>query len=290
MKVWAQMKTKQAIITAATLIAIAAIGFAVLVSRGRGSTAVPADETSFEKKVVKKKPVKKASVPARAKPAKASPAKATKPKPARQEGIGTAVAENAVETPKAADVDAEKEAKGDNPFPRYLDMSRNDPKALAAEFEKEAEVARASLAKVREHAIDELKLNAEQIAVFEKALDDLRDEGTRINEEWVELIKSGQLNYEDDGSIFTSNRLLGQRVVAAREKAMRETAEKLYEQLALDGVSDAKKQSWLFIAARRTVDSIECFEPYLSVYDKIYKNMGMGNGIFSWCKGQSQRK
>lgn len=82
MKVQVQMKTKQTIITAATLIAIAAIGFAVLVSRGRGSTAVPADETSFEEKVVKKKPVKKASVPARAKPAKASPAKATKPKPA----------------------------------------------------------------------------------------------------------------------------------------------------------------------------------------------------------------
>lgn len=174
--------------------------------------------------------------------------------------------------------------KDDNPFPRYLDMFKNNPEALAAEFQKEAEADRSSLATMREHALGELKLNAEQVAMFDKALDDLRDEVTRINEEWVELIKSGLLNDEDDGSILTSNRLLGQRFVAAREKAMRETSEKLYEQLELDGVSDAKKQAWLYIAASRTASSYECLEPNLAVYGKVYKNYGIGDGIFSWCR------
>ena len=175
-----------------------------------------------------------------------------------------------------------EQQKDDNPFPRYLDMFRNNPEALVAEFQKEAEADRSSLATMREHALGELKLNAEQVAMFDKALDDLRDEVTRINEEWVELIKSGLLNDEDDGSILTSNRLLGQRFVAAREKAMRETSEKLYEQLELDGVSDAKKQAWLYIAASRTASSYECLEPNLAVYDKVYKNYGIGDGIFSW--------
>ena len=131
---------------------------------------------------------------------------------------------------QAAQVELQKD---DNPFPRYLDMFKNNPEALVAEFQKEAEADRSSLATMREHALGELKLNAEQVAMFDKALDDLRDEVTRINEEWVELIKSGLLNDEDDGSILTSNRLLGQRIVAAREEAMRKTAERLYEQLAI---------------------------------------------------------
>jgi len=189
----------------------------------------------------------------------------------------------------AQEAQADQQKKDDNPFPRYLDMFKNNPEALAAEFLKEAEKAHAYLAKVRENAIAELKMNAEQAAVFEKALDDLRDEVTRQNEEWVGLIRSGQLNYDSDGSIFTSNRLLGQRMVAAREMAIRETAEKLYEQLALDGVSDAAKQSWLFIAAQRTAFSYECLEPNLAVYDKIYKNMGVGDGIFSWCTRAKQQ-
>ena len=193
------------------------------------------------------------------------------------------------ETPVQEEVAAQQK-KDEDPFSRYLDMFKNNPEALAAEFQKEVEKERASLAKVREHAIEELKLNAEQVAVFEKALDDLRDEVTRLNEEWVGLIRSGQLNDRDDGSILTSNRLQGQRFVAAREKAMRETSEKLYEQLELDGFSDAEKQAWLFIAAHRTASSIECFEPKLAVYDKVYKNYGMGNGIFSWCTRQSQKK
>ena len=174
--------------------------------------------------------------------------------------------------------------KDDNPFPRYLDMFKNNPEALAAEFQKEAEADRSSLATMREHALGELKLNAEQVEMFDKALDDLRDEVTRINEEFVGLIESGQLNYDDDGSILTSNRILGERFGAARETAKREASEKLYEQLELDGVSDAKKQAWLFIAAQRTSFSYECHEPYLSVYDKIYKNFGFGDGIFSWCR------
>ena len=173
--------------------------------------------------------------------------------------------------------------KDDNPFPRYLDMFKNNPEALVAEFQKEAEVDQARQASMREAFVAELKMNAEQAAIFEKALDDLRDQITRNNEEWAGLIASGQLNDEDDGSILTSNRLLGQRFVANREKAMRETSEKLYEQLELDGVSDAEKQRLLFIAAQRTMFSYECLEPYLAVYDKIYKNFGIGDGIFSWC-------
>ena len=192
-------------------------------------------------------------------------------------------ADTAKQEEKPAQVAQTELQKDDNPFPRYLDMFKNNPEALVAEFQKESEADRASLAGLRKGIIDELKLNAEQAVVFEKALDDLRDEVTRINEEYVGLIESGQLNDEDDGSIFTSNRLLGQRFVADREKAMRETSEELYEQLELDGVSDAEKQRWLFIAAQRTTFSYECLEPYLAVYDKIYKNLGIGDGIFSWC-------
>ena len=193
-------------------------------------------------------------------------------------------ADTAKQEEKPAQVAQPELQKDDNPFPRYLDMFKNNPEALVAEFQKEAEADRASLATMREHALGELKLNAEQVAMFDKALDDLRDEVTRINEEFVGLIESGQLNDEDDGSILTSNRILGERFVAARETAKREASEKLYEQLELDDdVSDAKKQAWLFIAAQRTSFSYECHEPYLSVYDKIYKNFGFGDGIFSWC-------
>ena len=184
---------------------------------------------------------------------------------------------------------AAQEKKNDNPFPRYLDMFKNNPEALAAEFQKETEADNARQRKLREGIIAEWKLNQEQAAMFEKALDDLKAEVTRQNEEYAGLIKSGELNYEDDGSIFTSNRLLGQRFVAAREAAMRETSEKLYGQLELDCVSDAEKQRWLFIATQRAVFSYECFEPYLAVYDKVYKNMGFGNGIFSWCKQQEKK-
>ena len=201
--------------------------------------------------------------------------------------------EAAKQEEKPAQVAQPELQKDDNPFPRYLDMFKNNPEALVAEFQKEAEADRASLAELRKGIIDELKLNAEQVVVFDKALDDLRDEVTRINEEWVELIKSGLLNDEDDGSILTSNRLLGQRFVAAREKAMRETSEKLYEQLELDGVSDAKKQAWLYIAASRTASSYECLEPNLAVYGKVYKNYGIGDGIFSWnswCRRQQQKE
>ena len=176
--------------------------------------------------------------------------------------------------------------KDDNPFPRYLDMFKNNPEALAAEFLKEAEADNARLRKMREDAIAKLKLNAEQAALFEKALDGLRAEITRQTEEWVGLITSGQLN-EDmaaDGRIWDCNPLLCQRCVAAREMAVRETAEKLYEQLALDGVSDATTQNVLIDAAYKTAFAYECLEPNLAVYDKIYKNMGVGDGIFSWCR------
>ena len=264
----------------------AAIGIAWFAMRERDTATAPADETPVRKKIAK-------AVPAKAKARRTAAAKSK----AKVDKTGQTFIINQDEGDKAGQTvtvkqekqlepaqeeQAAQEKKNDNPFPRYLDMFKNNPEALAAEFQKEAEADRASLAKVREHAIDELKLNAEQAAMFEKALDDLRDEVTRTNEEWVELIKSGQLNDEDDGSILTSNRLLGERFVAARQKAFRETAEKLYEQLVLDGVSDAKKQAWLYIATSRTASSYECLEPTLAVYGKVYKNYGIGDGIFSW--------
>ena len=175
------MKTKQAIITTAAIIALAVIGATVLVLLEPGTATVPTDETTAVKKVAPKKPVKKTSVKVHVKPAETLPAKAAKPtRP--EEDVGTAVRANAVEPPKVEGVNAEKKAKDDNPFPRYLDLFRNDPAALVAEFEKEAEVDRAKQRKMREQAAAKLKLNAEQTAVFEKALDDLRDEMKGLNE------------------------------------------------------------------------------------------------------------
>ena len=132
-------KTKRAIITVAAIVAITVIGIAVLVLREPSTAAVPADETSVEKKVVKKKPIKKVSVPTSAKPTEGSPAKAAKSEPMRPKDAGTAVGADTVEKLKE-DVGAQtadKDAKPDNPFPRYLDMFRNNPAALAAEFEKD---------------------------------------------------------------------------------------------------------------------------------------------------------
>lgn len=181
---------------------------------------------------------------------------------------------------------AERQKKEDDPFPRYLDMFKNNPEALAAEFQKEVEADRARQTKMREDAIAKLKLNAEQAALFVKALDDLKDEVTRQNEEDVVLITSGQLNEDTaaDGSIWSSNSLLMEKRIAVRNTVIRETAEKLYEQLALDGISDAEVQRVLDNVTRWTAFSYECLEPNLAVYDKVYKNMGLGNGIFSWCR------
>ena len=53
------MKGSRAIIAAAAIIAIAAIGIAVFALRARSTAAVPADETSVTNKVVKKKHLKK---------------------------------------------------------------------------------------------------------------------------------------------------------------------------------------------------------------------------------------
>lgn len=73
-------------------------------------------------------------------------------------------------------------------------------------------------------------------------------------------------------------------MVAARESAVQETAERLYEQLEFDGVSDADAQNIILHAAYNTSFSCECYEPNLGIYDKVYKNMGFGKGIFSWCR------
>ena len=201
--------------------------------------------------------------------------------------------EQPVEKPKENVVDkaADNGADPDNPFPRYVDMFRNNPAALAAEFEKEAEAARAEQRGMRDEVIRMWKLDEKQAALFEKALDDLCDEAKRLNEEMVGLIASGQLNEEyGEGRIMSGNRLLTQRFIDARGTAVRETAEKLYEQLVLNGVSDAEEQIVLMNVAHKTFFSLECHEPYLAVYDKVYKNMGIGNGIFGWNVRQRQLK
>ena len=61
------------------------------------------------------------------------------------------------------------------------------------------------------------------------------------------------------------------------------TAERLYEQLEFSGISDADAQNIIYRAAYNTSFSYECLEPSLQIYDKVYKNMGVGNDIFSWC-------
>lgn len=279
------MKIKTILIAVAALVVVAAIGVAALVLRDGSTAEVLANETSVEKKVVKNAPVKKTSAPARAKPAEASPVKEAKPKSAHQ-----VAGEKAIE--KSADADAEKKAEVDNPFPRYLDMFKNNPEALAAEFEKEAEVDRAAQRKMRDDAIAMLKLNADQAAIFEKALDDIRNAVLQQEQEKADLITSGQLNMETaaDGSLWSSNELLMDQFIEARQKVVRDAAVELYNQLEVDGVSDAEKQKIIRWATYRTSFSYDCCEPLLQVYDKIYKNMGFGNGIFSWCVRPRQKK
>ena len=171
-------------------------------------------------------------------------------------------------------------------------MFKNNPEALAAEFEKEAEADRAAQRQLRDWAIDELKLNAEQAAILEKFLDDVKGVVLQEHQEEVDLIKSGQLNEEDaaDGSIWTSNRLLMEQCVSDRKKAVFDAAVELYNQLDINGVPDSKRQEVIYWATYQTSLHSDCFEPFLQVYDKVYKNMGLGNGIFSWCKRQRQLK
>jgi hypothetical protein len=192
---------------------------------------------------------------------------------------------------KPAQVAQPELQKDDNPFPRYLDMFKNNPEALTAEFQKEAEANRTRQAKMREDAVAKLNLNAEQAAVFEKALDDLVAAVTQLEQEQVDLVLSGKLNMDtaSDGSLWNSNPLWSKRTTAAREGAVQETAERLYEQLEFSGISDADAQNIIYRAAYNTSFSYECLEPNLAVYDKVYKNMGVGNGIFSWCsRGRRQ--
>lgn len=193
--------------------------------------------------------------------------------------------EAAKQEEKLAQVAQPEQQKDDNPFPRYLDMFKNNPEALAAEFQKEAEVDQARQAKMREDAIAKLNLNAGQAAVFEKALDDLVAAVTQLHQDHVDLVLSGKLNMDtaSDGRLWDSNPLLTTRVIAACEGAVQETAERLYEQLEFSGISDADAQNIIYRAAYNTSFSYECLEPNLQIYDKVYKNMGVGNGIFSWC-------
>ena len=279
------MQMKNVIIAVAALAVGAAIGIAVFVVFERGSAAVPSGETFAERSAAKKNLIKDVSVSASAKSAEASSVKAEKTKSAAPVAAEDIAA-------KAADANAEKKAKGDNPFPRYLDMFKNNPEALAAEFEKEVEADRADQRKMRDKAIAKLKLNAEQAEVFEKALDDLRNAILRYEQEEVALFTSGQMNMDTaaDGRIWDSNLLLMDQSVAAREKIVRDAAVEIYNQLDIDTVSDSEKQKVIKWTTYNTSFSAECFEPFLQVYDKVYKNMGFGNGIFSWCRRRQQKK
>ena len=194
-------------------------------------------------------------------------------------------ADTAEQEEKPAQVAQPELQKDDNPFPRYLDMFKNNPEALTAEFQKEAEANRTRQAKMREDAIAKLNLNAGQAAVFEKALDDLVAAVTQLEQEEVDLVLSGKLNMDtaSDGNLWNSNPLWSKRIIAARQGAVQETAERLYEQLEFSGISDADAQNIIYRAAYNTSFSYECLEPSLQIYDKVYKNMGVGNGIFSWC-------
>lgn len=194
-------------------------------------------------------------------------------------------ADTAKQEEKPAQAAQPEQQKDDNPFPRYLDMFKNNPEALTAEFQKEAEANRTRQAKMREDAIAKLNLNAGQAAVFEKALDELVAAVTQLQQEQVDLVLSGRLNMDtaSDGSLWSSNPLWSKWINAAREGAVQETAERLYEQLEFSGISDADAQNIIYRAAYNTSFSYECLEPSLQIYDKVYKNMGVGNGIFSWC-------
>ena len=220
-----------------------------------------------------------------------SAAKPTRKAPIRSAESGRMVP---VEKPKenAEEQAAEKSAESDNPFPRYLDMFKNNPEALVAEFEKEAEADRVNQRKMRDNAIARLKLNAEQAAFFEKALDNLKSAVMQQEQEKVDLITSGQLNEDTaaDGRIWSSNRLLMDQCVAARDKLVRDAAVEIYNRLDINGVPDSEIQSVIQWTTLNTSFSYECFEPFLQVYDKVYKNFGFGNGIFSWCIRQSQKK
>jgi len=230
---------------------------------------------------------------ARAKPVpEVSAAKTAKSKPVRLEAVQSATTGDSAETPKADGADAEKKAKDDSPFPRYLDMFRNDPAALAAEFEKETEADHVKQRKMCDEAIAKLKLNEEQAALFEKALDDIRNAVLQNMQADVDIITSGQANMDTaaDGRFWDSNLLLMDQAVAAREKIVRDAAVELYNQLDVDSVPDAEKQRIIKGATYKTSFSFDCYEPMLQVYDKVYKNMGFGNGIFSWCTRQSQKK
>ena len=279
------MRAKATIIAIAALVVGVAIGWFAAGLRSDG--AAPSQNGDDDGGVVATQKARSRQVPSAAKPThKASICLTDSERMVPVDQPIEKPKEN-VEGPAAGN-----DTKPDNPFPRYLDMFKNNPEALVAEFKKEAEKDRAYQRELRDGTIDKLKLNEEQAAVFEKALDDLRDKITQHVRESVELITSGQLNDETaaDGCIWDSNRILQYKMALARQEFICDTAEKLYEQLDLDGVSNADKQEFLFWAARQTSFSYECLEPNLSVYDKVYKNFGVGKGIFSWCRRPKQKK
>ena len=51
--------------------------------------------------------------------------------------------------------------------------------------------------------------------------------------------------------------------------------------------TEVKESTWthpaIYRAAYLAPFSYECLAPSLQIYDKVYENMGVGDGIFSWC-------
>ena len=144
----------------------AAIGTVWFAKRERDTTTVPVVETPVRRKIAKDVPAKAGrtvdDLVAKTKAMPLSAAKCDKNRSGR-----SFIVKQEEQLEPAQEEQASPEKKNDNPFPRYLDMFKNNPEALAAEFQKEAEMDRASLAKMREAAIEALKLNAEQVALFE---------------------------------------------------------------------------------------------------------------------------
>ena len=112
-------------------------------------------------------------------------------------------------------------------------------------------------------------------AAVKASADERREAGTAKQEEKPAQVAQPELQKDDNPfprylDMFKNN-----------PEAL--TAERLYEQLEFSGISDADAQNIIYRAAYNTSFSYECLEPSLQIYDKVYKNMGVGNGIFSWC-------
>ena len=162
----ANVQKRVVFLVAAFAVGVAVGWFAAGAGGERCSHRADADQVSVDAVP----PKRNAPIPDAARPRRNAPKRV-------EEKTRTAPGELAGEMPKEEAVErvADNDTNLDNPFPRYLDMFKNNPELLAAEFIKEADEDRANQRKMRAQAIAKLKMNAEQAAFFEKALDDLLD-------------------------------------------------------------------------------------------------------------------